>query len=138
MLLIIGCTRLGASLATRLTNEGYDVVLVDHLRENLDAYLPKGYRGRTVIGMEIDGEVLKRAGIEQATAVVCVSRDEATNMMAADVARQFFKIQNVIVRIDQPQLVDAYRKEGFDVISPIIEATNALESALRNQKGEVR
>lgn len=137
MILIIGCGRLGASLANRLTSAGYQVVVVDHLRENFQNNLPRDFQGKTIVGMEIDANVLKRAGIERASAVVCVSRDENTNMMAADVARLQFGIENVTVRIDQPQLVDAYRAKGYDVISPVIEATNALETALRSQKGEV-
>lgn len=137
MILIIGCGRLGASLANRLTIAGYEVVVVDHLRENFQNNLPRDFPGKTLIGMEIDSNVLKRAGITRASAVVCVSRDENTNMMAADVARLQFGVQNVTVRIDQPQLVEAYRANGYAVISPVIEATNALEVALRSQKGEV-
>lgn len=137
MILIIGCGRLGASLANRLTIAGYEVVVVDHLRENFQNNLPRDFPGKTLIGMEIDSNVLKRAGITRASAVVCVSRDENTNMMAADVARLQFGVQNVTVRIDQPQLVEAYRANGYSVISPVIEATNALEVALRSQKGEV-
>lgn len=138
MILIIGCGRLGASLANRLSTSGYDVVVVDHLRENFQNHLPRDFHGKTVVGMEIDSNVLRRAGIERASAVVCVSRDENTNMMAADVARLQFGVPNVTVRIDQPQLVEAYRARGYDVISPVIEATNALETALRAQKGEVQ
>lgn len=138
MILIIGCGRLGASLANRLSQSGYDVVVVDHLRENFQNNLPRDFQGKTIIGMEIDSNVLKRAGIERASAVVCVSRDENTNMMAADVARLQFGVQNVTVRIDQPLLVEAYQNKGYDVISPVIEATNALEASLRAQKGEVQ
>lgn len=137
MILIIGCGRLGASLANRLSSAGYEVVVVDHLRENFQNNLPRDFQGKTIIGMEIDSNVLKRAGILRASAVVCVSRDENTNMMAADVARLQFGVENVTVRIDQPQLVEAYRANGYSVISPVIEATNALELALRSQKGEV-
>ena len=137
MILIIGCGRLGASLANRLSGAGYEVVVVDHLRENFQNNLPRDFQGKTIIGMEIDSNVLKRAGITRASAVVCVSRDENTNMMAADVARLQFGVENVTVRIDQPQLVEAYRANGYSVISPVIEATNALEMALRSQKGEV-
>lgn len=130
MYLIIGCGRLGASLAVRLANEGHDVVILDHLRENFHLNLPRDFKGKTIAGMEIDEAVLRRAGIARARAVICVARDENTNMMAADVARLMFNVQNVIVRIDQPNLVEAYRNNGFQVISPVIEATNALEASL--------
>lgn len=134
MYLIIGCGRLGASLAIRLANEGHAVVVLDHLRENFHLNLPRDFKGKTIAGMEIDEAVLRRAGIERATAVICVARDENTNMMAADVARLRFNVQNVIVRIDQPNLVEAYRASGYEVISPISEATTALEASLAKAK----
>jgi trk system potassium uptake protein TrkA len=134
MYLIIGCGRLGASLAIRLANEGHEVVILDHLRENFHLNLPRDFKGKTIAGMEIDEAILRRAGINRAKAVICVARDENTNMMAADVARLICNVQNVIVRIDQPSLVEAYRSNGFEVISPISEATNALEASLLKGK----
>ncbi|MNY52824.1 Trk system potassium uptake protein TrkA [compost metagenome] len=125
---------MGASLAIRLANKGHDVVILDHLRENFHLNLPRDFKGKTIAGMEIDEAILRRAGIERAQAVICVARDENTNMMAADVARLMFNVSNVIVRIDQPHLVEAYRNNGFEVISPISEATNALETSLLKGK----
>ncbi len=133
MILIVGCGRLGGSLATRLVAAGQDVTVLDHDRRNFDTNLPRGFKGRTIEGMEIDNDVLKRAGIERATAVAAVSRDESTNMMAADVARKIFKVGRVVVRIDEPRMADLYRADGYDVISPIVEGTLALERALSKE-----
>lgn len=130
MILIVGCGRLGSSLATRLVAAGEDVTVLDHDRRNFDTNLPRGFKGRTVEGMEIDNDVLKRAGIERAAAVVAVARDESTNMMAADVARKIFNVPRIVVRIDEPRLANLYRSEGFIVISPIVEGSAALERAL--------
>jgi trk system potassium uptake protein TrkA len=130
MILIIGCGRLGGSLATRLAAAGQEVTILDHDRRNFDVNLPRGFRGRTVEGMEIDNDVLKRAGIEQATALAAVARDESTNMMAADVGRKIFNVPRIVVRIDEPRMADLYRRAGFEVISPIVEGTIALERAL--------
>ena len=135
MILIVGCGRLGGSLATRLVAAGQDVTVLDHDRRNFDANLPRGFKGRTVEGMEIDNDVLRRAGIERADALAAVSRDESTNMMAADVAKKIFKVPRIVVRIDEPRMADLYRAEGFEVISPIVEGTLALERAL-STRGE--
>lgn len=133
MFMIIGCGRLGGSIAASLAESGRDVVVIDHLRENINLNLPHNFRGRHQIGMEIDTEVLRKAGIDQAESVMCLSRDENTNMMAADVARMLFQVRNVIVRIDQPELAARYREQGFDVISPLGEATRALVGLLDHQ-----
>lgn len=130
MILIIGCGRLGGSLATRLAASGQDVVVLDHERRNFDANLPRGFKGQTVEGLEIDNEVLRRAGIERAVAVAAVARDESTNMMAADVARRIFGVEKVVVRIDEPRLARLYLDQGFEVISPMVEGTRALAEAL--------
>lgn len=130
MILIIGCGRLGGSLATRLVAAGEEVTILDHDRRNFDVNLPREFRGRTIEGMEIDNAVLRRAGIEQAFALAAVARDESTNMMAADVARKIFKVPRIVVRIDEPRMAALYRSEGFEVISPVVEGTLALERAL--------
>ena len=138
MILIVGCGRLGSSLANRLVAAGEDVTVLDHDRRNFDMNLPRGFKGRTVEGMEIDNDVLKRAGIERASAVAAVARDESTNMMAADVARRIFKVPRIVVRIDEPRMAELYRRDGFIVISPIVEGSAALERALvEGQEGQV-
>jgi trk system potassium uptake protein TrkA len=134
MILIIGCGRLGSSLAIRLAAEGQQVTVLDHDRANFDANLPRDFTGRTLLGMEIDNEVLVRAGIQDATALAAVARDESTNMMVADVAKRVFNIRKVVVRIDNPKLAELYRREGYDVISPILEGTQALERALLGEE----
>lgn len=136
MYLIIGCGRLGGSIANRLAQEGHDVTVLDHMRENLQFNLPRNFRGKTVLGMEIDTEILRKAGISQASSVMCLARDENTNMMAADVARMLFGARHVIVRIDQHDLAAEYHAKGFDVISPLGEATNALEGLLAHPPSE--
>lgn len=136
MILIVGCGRLGASFAQRVVERGGEVTILDYDRQNFALHLPRDFKGRTVTGMEIDTDVLRRAGIEEARAVVIVSRDENTNMMVADVARNVFCIENIIVRIDQPQLLELYRSNGFEVLSPIAEATDLLERRI-GVKGDI-
>lgn len=130
MILVVGCGRLGASFAMRMVEKGGEVTILDYDRQNFASNLPRDFKGRTIAGMEIDTDVLRRAGIEEARAVVIVSRDESTNMMVADVARNVFCIERIIVRIDQPQMIDLYQANGFEVLSPIAEATDLLERKL--------
>jgi trk system potassium uptake protein TrkA len=135
MILVIGCGRLGASLAMRLRAEGNDVTVLDHDRRNLEANLPKNFGGVVVEGIEIDNEVLIRAGIRRASAVAAVARDESTNIMAADVARKVFQVPRIVVRIDEPHLAALYRQDGFDVISPILEGAISVERAINRREG---
>jgi trk system potassium uptake protein TrkA len=130
MFLIVGCGRLGGSLATRLVASGHEVVVLDPDRRNFEANLPRGFKGRTVEGLAIDNDVLRRAGITQATGVAAVAREESTNIMVADVAKKIFGIARVVVRIGEPRMAALYRASGFIVISPVAEGSVALEAAL--------
>ncbi len=110
-----------------MVEAGHDVTVLDWDRSNIAAYLPKDFPGRTIAGMEIDPEILRRAGVEEAEVVVIVSRDEATNMMVADLTKHVFGIDRVIVRIDQPRMRAIYEQAGFEVLSPVLEAALSLE-----------
>lgn len=130
MILIVGCSKLGSNLAVRLAREGDAVTIVDPDRRNLEANLPRDFSGTVVEGPGTDAEVLIRAGIKRATAVVAVARDLSTNLMTADVARLVYQVPQVLVRIDDPRLADFYRAQGFEVISPILEGALSAERAL--------
>lgn len=134
MILVIGCGRLGGMFASHLAETGQDVTVLDWDRHNLDTYLPKDFAGRTISGMEIDAEVLRLAGIEQAEVVVIVSRDEATNMMVADMAQKIFGNGRIVVRIDQPQMRSIYEDAGFHVLSPVMEAAVSLQRTVAAMK----
>lgn len=131
MILIIGCGRLGASLALRFAKTGESVTVLDHESRNFDA-LPRDFPGRTIEGMEIDDDILQKAGIAEARAVIACSKDENTNMMAADVAKRVFGVPRVIVRIDEPALAALYRSEGYEVVTPIEDAAEGVQRSLQS------
>lgn len=135
MVLIIGCGRLGGSLASRLAAHGVDVTVLGNDRRAFEVNLPRDFSGRTVYGMEIDSDVLEKAGIKDATVVAALGRDEPTNMMAAQVAKRVFNVPRVLVRIDSPELATLYRQQGFEVVSPILQGTNELEQDLLSKEG---
>jgi trk system potassium uptake protein TrkA len=134
MVLIIGCGRLGGSLAARLAAAGVEVTVVGNERRAFEVNLPRDFTGRTIQGMEIDSDVLVKAGIRHADVVAALGRDEPTNMMAAQVAKRVFKVPRVLVRIDSPELAELYKKQGFEVVSPILEGTDDLEHELLPQE----
>ena len=72
---IVGAGRLGLALATSLSDEGHDVVVVDRDPKSLGR-LGSGFNGRTVLGTGIDKDVLLKAGIEQADFACAVTSDD--------------------------------------------------------------
>lgn len=62
-IIIIGCGKVGAMLAGSLCRDGHDVVVVDR-NESAFSLLDNDFDGFTVVGVPIDNDTLKKAGIE--------------------------------------------------------------------------
>ncbi len=114
---IMGCGRVGARIASILDHNGHDVAVVD-LDARAFRRLPSDFRGNTIIGTGIDEDVLRSAGIEEASAFVAVTNGDNRNIMAAQVARLMFQVPEVICRIYDPVREDTYRRLGLTTVCP--------------------
>ena len=90
-ILIIGCGRLGSRLASVLDAEGHYIAIIDNDKDRFDM-LDDEFTGLTVEGTPIDIDVMKSAGIEGCDYVVCVTEQDNTNIMAAQIAHEIFKL----------------------------------------------
>ena len=113
---IVGAGRLGLALATSLSDEGHDVVVVDRDPESLGR-LGSGFNGRTVLGTGIDKDILLKAGIEQADFACAVTSDDLVNLMVAQLAKGVFGVERVAARIFDPQREGLYEDLGIQSIS---------------------
>jgi trk system potassium uptake protein TrkA len=114
---IMGCGRVGARVASVLDHNGHKVTVID-VNSRAFRRLPEEYQGRTLIGTGIDEDVLKRAGIAEATAFIAVTNGDNRNIMAAQVARNIFSVPEVICRIYDPVREDTYRRLGLNTVCP--------------------
>src|SRR5207237_2635612 len=94
---IVGCGRVGSSLARQLSAEGDDVSVVD-FSESAFNRLGEDFAGEMVFGSAVDEDILRRAGTERAEAFVAVTDADTTNIMAAQLAQQEFGVTKVICR----------------------------------------
>jgi trk system potassium uptake protein TrkA len=129
--LVIGCGRVGSNVARELAAEGWDVTAVDEKEEALTR-LGEDWRGGFVLGHGMDVDVLRRAGIEDADAVVVSTDGDNTNIVIAQVAMKRFDNQCVVVRILDPARADFYRSLGLRVVCPTKTAINDLMEAARS------
>ncbi len=117
-IIIIGCGRVGSGLARFLSQKGHTITVVDNDPDSFDA-LGENFKGRTVCGIGFDREVLLRAGIDQCDSLAAVTVSDEANVVAARMAKKFFKVPRVAARIYDPRKAEIYRRFGLQTISPV-------------------
>jgi trk system potassium uptake protein TrkA len=115
---IMGCGRVGSTLAHSLEAKGHSVAVVD---QNAEAFrrLGHGFQGKTVTGVGFDRDTLREADIENATAFAAVSSGDNSNILAARVARETFAVENVVARIYDPGRAEVYQRLGIPTVATV-------------------
>lgn len=112
--IILGCGRVGSTMARMLEREGHDVTVIDW---NPDSFRRLDtYQGKTLLGSGIDIDVLGQAGIDKADAFVAVTNGDNTNIMSVQMAKEIFKVPKVLARIYDPVRASAYHQLGIDTL----------------------
>jgi trk system potassium uptake protein len=132
---IMGCGRVGSTLATQMDKAGHKVTVID---SNNDAFLrlEANFKGEKVTGNGVDEEVLRRAGIETADAFAAVTNGDNRNIMASQIAKEIFHIKKVVCRIYDPIRESTYREMGMETICPTIVGAQMLFNSLTGSKQE--
>jgi trk system potassium uptake protein TrkA len=129
-LLVIGCGRVGSTIAKRFAAEGWDVTAIDEKESALNR-LGEDWTGGFVVGHGMDTAVLRQAGIEDADSVVVSTDGDNTNLVIGQVAQKRFGIECTVVRILDPARADFYRERGMRMVCPTSTAIDALTEAVR-------
>jgi len=113
---ILGCGRVGSTLALMLDAEGHEVSVID---KDPDSFrrLGENFKGRTITGLGIDVEVLKEAGIETADAFLAVTNGDNSNIMASQIAKIIFGVPKVLARVYDPLRARVFREMGIETVS---------------------
>lgn len=127
--IIVGCGRLGASLASRFSENGGNVLVIDEDKNSFRKLSPN-YGGMVIQGDATEISVLKRAEIKNATSVIAVTNHDNTNIMVAQLAKELFHIDNVIARLYDPDRECVYRELEIDTICPVVLSTRKVDQLL--------
>ena len=114
--IIMGCGRVGTQVSQRLDEMGNEVVVIDNDERTGERLGPK-FRGRVVIGVGFDREVLVKAGIETADAFASTSSSDNANVITARIARNIYRVPIVVARLYDPRRAEIYRRLGLVTIS---------------------
>ena len=117
-IVIMGCGRVGSTLAHILEDRGNSVAVIDQDPEAFRRLRPS-FKGDRVTGMGFDRNVLARAGIERADGFAAVSSGDNSNIIAARVARETFGVQQVAARIYDPRRAEVYERLGIPTVATV-------------------
>ncbi|RJO72990.1 TrkA family potassium uptake protein [Nocardia panacis] len=131
---IMGCGRVGSSLARALVRVGHEVTVID---KDPSAFLRlgQGFTGGRVTGVGFDRDVLTRAGIERADAFAAVSSGDNSNIISARVARETFGVAKVVARIYDAKRAAVYERLGIPTIATVPWTTDRFLRTLIGDTG---
>ncbi|MBS3908645.1 MAG: TrkA family potassium uptake protein [Actinobacteria bacterium] len=114
-IVIGGCGRVGAQLATMLSDDGHNVVVIDSDGGSFRR-LGTTFNGLTIVGNGFDERVLEKAGIQNADVFIAVTNLDNTNIMAGQVAKKLYGVKKVISRVYYPDREKTYHKLGLETV----------------------
>jgi trk system potassium uptake protein TrkA len=129
---IVGCGRVGAGLAAGLAQAGEVVAVVDKDPKAFER-LGEEFSGQTVEGIGFDRDVLERAGAARADALVAVTGGDNSNVVAARVARDAYRVPRVIARIHDPRRAALYEELGVVTVSSTDWAMGKIRDYLEHR-----
>ncbi|HEX5448891.1 MAG TPA: TrkA family potassium uptake protein [Gaiellaceae bacterium] len=131
--IVVGCGRVGSSVALQLHDSGWDVTCID---ENEDALtrLGESWTGGFLVGHGMDLQLLREAGIEEADAIVVTTDGDNSNIVIGQVAQERFEVPTVIVRVLDPGRAQFYSERGLRIVCPTSSAIETLVGAVRERE----
>jgi trk system potassium uptake protein TrkA len=144
-IVIMGCGRVGSSLAAALERLDHSVAVIDKDPQSFRR-LGHGFHGQQITGIGFDRAVLIEAGIERAGAFAAVSSGDNSNIISARVARETFGVEHVVARIYDPKRAAVYERLGIPTVATVPWTTDrflrtllpdGVASAWREPSGKV-
>lgn len=120
---IMGCGRVGASLARALERLDHQVAVIDKDSQSFRR-LGSDFHGQQVVGNGFDRNVLIEAGVERAGAFAAVSSGDNSNIISARVARETFGVEHVVARIYDHKRAAVYERLGIPTVATVPWSTD--------------
>lgn len=130
-IIVVGCGRVGAQLANRLSHKGYQVSVVDVAPSAFENLGPD-FRGRTLEGDVLTQDLLRRAGIEQADGLAAVTNSDTLNVVVGRIARALYNVPTVVCRNYEPRYRSLYETFNLQEISSAIWGAQRIEEMLED------
>ena len=126
---IAGCGRVGSELATNLERLGHSVAVIDKFGKAFER-LRKDFSGKAIIGFAFDREILEEAGIKDAEAFASVTSGDNSNIVSARVAKEHYRVPQVVARIYDPRRAQIYQRLGIQTVATVRWTTDQILRSL--------
>lgn len=127
--IIVGCGRLGSTLANYLYRNGHQVTVIDQNRSAFEN-LSTDFHGRVIEGDVLALNVLQRAEIEQADALAAVTRSDTLNALVAHIAHIEYQVPRVVVRNYNPRKRPLQEAFGIPIVGSASWGARQIEDVL--------
>ncbi len=115
--LIIGCGRLGSAIASKISKEGKNVIIIDKSEDAFDL-LEESFSGYTQVGDVTDVQTLEEAYITSAKDIIITTGDDNINVFLAYLAHDIYQVPNIYVRLDDPEIASILDGKKVNVLLP--------------------
>jgi len=135
--LIVGCGRVGSTLARRMLEQGNTVSCLDEDPESharLEVGLENGWEeagGLFAVGTALEVDALEAAGVDRADVFIAATNGDNTNIVIAQIAQRRYEVKTVIARILDPLRAEWYATQGLRTICPTKVAVEMLENEIQ-------
>ena len=140
-ILIVGCGRVGSTVARASLQAGHTVSCLDEDAESharLELGLDKPWEdlgGLFTVGTGLEIDALVAAGIEKADVFIASTDGDNTNIIIAQIAQKRFDVPKVIARVLDPVRAEWYEKQGLQTICPTKVAIEMLTGEVKQAEG---
>lgn len=135
-IVVIGCGRLGSILASDLSQQGHQVVVIDRDKSAFTR-LREEFSGFTVAGNVAEMNVLHQANLNKARVAIAMTGNDNLNITISQLAKIIFDVPIVLTRLQEPARAKIYQKLGLTIIdSTQVSATACLQALDRQLVGD--
>jgi trk system potassium uptake protein len=122
---VVGCGRVGARLATELVRDRHTVAVIDKSGAAFRRLSP-GWGGVEIVGPGFDRDLLDEAGAGKAGALAAVTSGDNSNILKARIARETYGIAAVVARIYDPRRAEIYQRLGIPTVATVTWTTEQV------------
>jgi len=129
--IVAGGGRTGSQLALVLLSGGYQVLVLEHRRENLTRLHRELPTEAIYEGNAVDPSVLEHAGVRNANVIAACMSDDTANLALCFLARRSFGVPRTIARVNNPR--NAWLFNGEFHVDVALNQANVFASLIQEE-----